>query len=646
MARPLRLPRMRSRISTRIFLSFVTVLSLFSGLALLSGVEHYRHTQTLQVLRDGYLPVAQSLGEARAFQGVFRRFVDRVDQRAVMNASSSRWLPAALAQRNAGIQRALHGVERARRLVKEAEERRLLRELRQVLVKVRERYADSAQLYRRLRRADALSERLNSQLRDSERGSERLLAHAWNRVHAQIAQTGLEAARRTQDVFTSFIAVATVALLMGLLMAWRAHNLVTPLPQLRERVAAIAEGRPSSQLASVPQNELGELAQQFEHMVEVLAKRDESIRQAAQARRQLQRMQAQILGSLNVAVSIVDSRGLVRLANAAADPILSVTSKDIGRRLGETGCFLRFPALEEPVAAIARGAPSMRLCAVKSSEEPLMSINVTLNPFEVDNDALGGGCGVLLIVEDVTEELETKARLIHSEQLAAMGRMAAHITHEVRNPLSSIALNVELMEETPPASVEAKELRAAVRKEVDRLTQLTEEYLRVARLPEPQLRSEDLGEIVHSVGTFVQAELQAFGIALDVHVATTLPPVGVDEPQVRQALLNLIRNAREVMPSGGRITIEVEPSEAGVCLRVRDEGPGMDETVRARIFDLFFTTKDRGSGLGLSITRQILHAHGGWIRCLPSPGQGSIFELWVPEAKPNELRARERSTIS
>src|SRR6185503_3285913 len=106
------------------------------------------------------------------------------------------------------------------------------------------------------------------------------------------------------------------------------------------------------------------------------------------------------------------------------------------------------------------------------------------------------GSDVLIVAEDVTEELGTNARLIQSERLAAIGRMAAHVTHEVRNPLSSIGLNVEMLEEElEHAGPEAKELLRAVHREIEHLTAITEEYLRVARLPNPQLEPEDIGDI-------------------------------------------------------------------------------------------------------------------------------------------------------
>jgi signal transduction histidine kinase len=121
-------------------------------------------------------------------------------------------------------------------------------------------------------------------------------------------------------------------------------------------------------------------------------------------------------------------------------------------------------------------------------------------------------------------------------------------------------------------------------------------------------------------------------LVLNVEVDEDLPLVAIDEPQIRQALLNLLRNAREAMAGGGRASIEATGDGDGVRIRVRDEGPGIPPASRDRIFDIFYTTKERGSGLGLPLTQQIVVAHGGRIRCEAGAGGGTTFEMWLPAA--------------
>jgi two-component system, NtrC family, sensor kinase len=234
--------------------------------------------------------------------------------------------------------------------------------------------------------------------------------------------------------------------------------------------------------------------------------------------------------------------------------------------------------------------------------------------------------------------------LLRAEQLAAVGRISAQVAHEVRNPLSSIGLNVELLEEaisrapfaTEAEAREAKDILAAVTREVDRLTEVTEQYLRLARPPSPTPEPEHLPELLGGVLDFAREELERAGVAVVRELPQDTPPALADEAQLRQVLLNLLRNAREAMPSGGTLTVSTRGVEDGgkawVEVAFRDTGHGMSEEVRQRIFEPFFSTKSQGTGLGLAVSQQILQAHGGSLTCLSSPGEGTTFVLRLPRA--------------
>jgi signal transduction histidine kinase len=230
------------------------------------------------------------------------------------------------------------------------------------------------------------------------------------------------------------------------------------------------------------------------------------------------------------------------------------------------------------------------------------------------------------------ESLQNLQRMqLQSERLAAIGRMAAHVTHEVRNPLSSIGLNVELLEdELSDPGPEATELLRAIHREIEHLTAITEEYLRVARLPNPHLEPEHLGDIARSVVLFLRPELEAAGVTLELDVQAGLPLAALDEAQLRQVLINLIKNAREAMPTGGTIRMQVAVDREAVVLRIADEGSGMSDEQRAHIFDIFYTTKIGGTGLGLPLSQHIVVAHGGVLRCESAEGKGTVFELRFP----------------
>jgi len=239
-----------------------------------------------------------------------------------------------------------------------------------------------------------------------------------------------------------------------------------------------------------------------------------------------------------------------------------------------------------------------------------------------------------------------QSRAVANERLAAIGKMAAHVTHEIRNPLSSIGLNIELLEEElAKASVpgEAKSLLDAITREVERLGHLSEEYLRVARLPSPRMEADDAATAVREVVVFARPEIERAGCTVTFDARANLPPALFDESQLRQALLNLLRNAREAMPSGGAIDVRVGAEGMSVFIDVDDRGGGIPEDIRARVFDPFFSTKGEGTGLGLAITRQIVEAHGGTIACDPRDGGGTRFRISLPIAPSRATSVPSRS---
>ncbi len=217
--------------------------------------------------------------------------------------------------------------------------------------------------------------------------------------------------------------------------------------------------------------------------------------------------------------------------------------------------------------------------------------------------------------------------LLRSERLAAIGRIAAQITHEIRNPLSSISLNAEELGERAPG---ARDLCDAIVREVDRLTAITEEYLRFARLPKPSMQRAEVNEVVRDLLEFVRAELAEAQVSLEVRLSPELPRVLADVAQLRQLLLNLVRNAREAMTRGGSLRVTTRGGEGSVLVEVRDTGPGIEPARLQRIFDPFFTTKERGTGLGLAMAQEIAQEHGGQLTCESRVGSGTTFTLRLP----------------
>jgi two-component system, NtrC family, sensor kinase len=230
-----------------------------------------------------------------------------------------------------------------------------------------------------------------------------------------------------------------------------------------------------------------------------------------------------------------------------------------------------------------------------------------------------------------------RAELSRAERLAAVGRLSAQITHEIRNPLNAIGLNAELLAEEisalPGPPREAIALTGAISREVDRLNAVAEEYLRFARQPRPAVAKQDVGELLAGLLDFLAPELSAARVEVRRSFPSGLPPIRGDDNQLRAVFLNLVRNSREAMPKGGTLTVSTRRADGAVEVEVRDTGGGIPPGDLTRIFEPFYSTKERGTGLGLAFTQQVVEEHGGTIRCESAVGQGTAFTLRFPAAR-------------
>ena len=237
-----------------------------------------------------------------------------------------------------------------------------------------------------------------------------------------------------------------------------------------------------------------------------------------------------------------------------------------------------------------------------------------------------------------------QAELRRAERLATVGRISAQITHEIRNPLNAIGLNAELLQEElegAGATSETLHLVSAIGREVDRLNGVVEEYLHFARLPRTTLSAHDLNDLVGNLLDFVSTELAAARIEVRREMAPSLPQVRADEAQLRAVFLNLVRNSREAMPGGGTVTVRTRERDGAVEATVGDTGGGIPEGDLTRIFEPFYSTKERGTGLGLAFAQQVVREHGGTITCESAVGRGTTFTIRIPVAPEDRGRAPE-----
>lgn len=263
-------------------------------------------------------------------------------------------------------------------------------------------------------------------------------------------------------------------------------------------------------------------------------------------------------------------------------------------------------------------------------------LNFTVSPLLV---GLRQTQGAVVMFEDITEQVQMEARFREMERLAEIGQMTATIAHEVRNPLTAIKGAVDLLVgETDPENIAV--YTDVLGMEVARLTEIADEFLEFAKPFHLHIRPEPLKPLLERMLRFLSAYLQQSNVVAELRIDEDIV-VPMDPNRIEQALRNLIQNAVQAMPQGGKITLEVCDADEWVALHVRDTGTGIPSEVLEKVFSPFFTTRTRGTGLGLSIVKKIVHGHRGKIAVNSREGEGSTFTLWLPKFQREVFGERE-----
>ena len=289
-----------------------------------------------------------------------------------------------------------------------------------------------------------------------------------------------------------------------------------------------------------------------------------------------------------------------------------------------------------------------------------------------------GSAGVALILHDATEARQQTFEAIESERIQALTLLAASVAHEIGNPLNALHIHLQLMERelkklkaagrnealTLPGpgargrsrprrqvvSVEHEAAESALRLEqylvvakgeINRLDYIVTQFLQAIRPVAPQLRPGALNDVVLKTLELLRPELDNRGVCVKSRLARQLPAAPIDPTQIQQVLVNLIKNAIQAMTRGGTLTLQTGEGSDGVWVSVSDTGGGIPQEEINRIFEPFYTTKKKGSGLGLMIVQRIVRAHYGRINLESEVGRGTTFRIWLPlhERKPRLLEA-------
>ncbi|HUK53004.1 MAG TPA: ATP-binding protein [Candidatus Binatia bacterium] len=334
-----------------------------------------------------------------------------------------------------------------------------------------------------------------------------------------------------------------------------------------------------------------------------------------------------LAAGLDDALLVFSATGQTVLATPAVEKFLGRKPEElIGRAASQV-----FPP-EEPLGR-ALGMPSGRLQAVENAEVEVQGGRGPQRVRASVREIAEGGSrmGAVVTLRDLDSLERIDSDLAVSERMAALGRVTAGVAHEVKNPLNSMRLWLENLRESLPADPESARAAAKVLDtEIDRLDRVVKTFLDFTKPVELHLEDTQVADIVAEVLSLARPQIERAGVQAVVEQPEVLPPVRLDPNLLQQALMNLVLNACQAMKHGGRLTITLRRKGDHAELRVADTGHGIAPEHRRRIFELFFTTRPSGSGLGLATAFRIVQLHNGSIDFETEADKGTTFIVDLP----------------
>jgi PAS domain S-box-containing protein len=342
----------------------------------------------------------------------------------------------------------------------------------------------------------------------------------------------------------------------------------------------------------------------------------------------------QVLGGLEDGLLLFTRDGRAVMVSPAVERFLGIPAdKLLGREAGDI-----FPP-KHPLRAALRLDDGAIAPVSTQVELPADGANHPARIIGVSAQAIAEGgtrMGALVTLTDLESRERISTQLQVSERLAALGRVTAGVAHEVKNPLNSMRLWLENLKGHIPAGEEPQQAVRVLDAEIDRLDTVVKRFLDFTRPVEMNLVETSLATLIQEVLDTARPQIEHGKVCIETNLAPSLPPVLIDRQLLHQALLNLILNAVEAMPGGGTLAIDLERRADNAEIRIRDTGKGIAPEHRARIFQLFFTTRPGGSGIGLASAFRTVQMHDGSIDYESEPGHGTTFRIDLPLSRASD----------
>jgi PAS domain S-box-containing protein len=437
-------------------------------------------------------------------------------------------------------------------------------------------------------------------------------------------------------------------LLGGVAAALVARRIARPVQQLAEGAAAISRGELNQRIEPSTTDEIGRLAAAFNHMATQLHQQRTALEEAHTGlRRQFEELADlkgytdNILGSLTSGIVTIDLDGRVVTLNPAAELLTGFFRGEAAGRYC-TELFAHTPELSD------------LLMETLASRAPIASVPLTLRrrngsalPIEFSTAPLKGGegkdLGVIGVFRDVTLLRQLENDLQRSDRLAALGTLAAGLAHEIKNPLTSLLTFSRHLERKFDDPNFRERFGSVVPRELERINGIVERLLELARPARMSFTLARLPELLERAVDLYADQLDDKRIEVAREYARDVPPIQADKDALYRVFVNLVANALDAMPRGGRLTLRAGWAVSGdplpsarrrpanrVRVEVEDTGTGIEPSETDRIFNPFYTTRDSGTGLGLALAHKIVQDHGGRISFTSAPRRGTTFTIVLP----------------
>jgi PAS domain S-box-containing protein len=370
------------------------------------------------------------------------------------------------------------------------------------------------------------------------------------------------------------------------------------------------------------------LESRYEDVNTRLARVNELLRQSLSERNRLAHYLHDILESLNTGVIVTDQTGQINVFNSAAESYTGISSsKALGLMYHEI-IDIGEPGIKEASRLAAGESISGEISLFPRERQHIKAAYSIMRLRESGSDELSG---LVLILYDLTEVKKLEENLKRISTLAALGEMAATVAHEIRNPLSGISGFAKLLLRDLEPGSETRRLVEKINEGVESLGQIVTSLLDYTRTVTPEMAESDPLKIIEHAISDIKTEPDSANQTFEIRAGSRRLKAVLDPHLIRLVIFNLLKNAVQACPSGGKIKISLSRSETGILrISVEDKGPGITPEAMEKLFVPFFTTKSAGTGLGLATVKKLTEIHNGRVSAQNSPDGGAIFTVEIP----------------